>query len=112
MRLLDLLRQAERVKHPGNVNLVIPVFNPGTLGGSPCVDVQEVNIGFDWDNGKLFLVPNCSLTVLTAEQMSDVQQCAKVDQSPNSYKMHKRIKELEAELQAMKEMFHVECPKD
>jgi hypothetical protein len=41
-------------KHPEEV--VIQLASPG-IGATPCVGVAHVTSGFDWDHGKIFLVP-------------------------------------------------------
>jgi hypothetical protein len=41
-----------------SIKVAIPVKKLyATIGGTPCVDVESVSIGFDWDNGKLFVKP-------------------------------------------------------
>lgn len=37
--------------------VVIEIHRPGGLGGTPCVDVDRIRAGFDWDSGKLIIVP-------------------------------------------------------
>lgn len=39
-------------------SIVIPIKKLfTTIGGSPYVNVNYVNVGFDWDKGKIFIVP-------------------------------------------------------
>lgn len=57
--------------------VVIKVTLPyTTVGGTPYVKVTGVNSGFDWDAGKLFLLPESPLTLSDAEfkeQMTKMQ---------------------------------------
>lgn len=50
--LIDLLKD-----HPETeVRIPIQRSSPG-IGSKPSVDVKEVHVGFDWDHGSLFLIP-------------------------------------------------------
>lgn len=43
--------------------VVIEIKKPfTTVGGTPFVEVKSVKAGFDWDKGKIFLVPETPLT--------------------------------------------------
>ena len=43
--------------------VVIEIKKPfTTVGGTPFVEVKSVRAGFDWDKGKIFLVPETPLT--------------------------------------------------
>ena len=58
--LADCLRGFTK-KHEWGV--VIEVKKPfTTVGGTPFVEVKSVRAGFDWDKGKIFLVPETPLT--------------------------------------------------
>lgn len=58
--LADCLRRFTK-KHEWGV--VIEVKKPfTTVGGTPFVEVKSVRAGFDWDKGKIFLVPETPLT--------------------------------------------------
>lgn len=52
----------------GGESVLIP-YDPGfaTLGGQPAVEIEQVSNGFDWDNGKHFLVPSKRLGTPDAE---------------------------------------------
>ncbi len=50
-----------------------------TVGGSPFVKVKTVQMGFDWDQGKFFIVPEEDVTPSDrdfAKQMSEMQERA------------------------------------
>jgi hypothetical protein len=38
-------------------DLVIEVYNPGSIGGTPCTKVAAIVQGIDWDGGKIILSP-------------------------------------------------------
>lgn len=58
-KFLDTLNLiASHQLYPMERTVTIPVTLPYvTAGGSPCVALKSVNVGFDWDSGKIFLVP-------------------------------------------------------
>lgn len=84
--------------------LVVKVFDPGTVGGTPCVAVKRFDIGFDWDNGKVLI--EAPLTTLTPEDVAAIHKSAKEGQSWHAFQSYKkqaeRIKVLEAELARLK----------
>lgn len=87
-------------------NVVVKVFNPGTVGGTPCVGVNRLHIGFDWDNGKVMLETDVPLTTLTPEDVAAIHKSAKDGQSWHAFQSYKkqaeRIKALEAEIASLK----------
>ena len=58
--LADCLQQFTKKQDWG---IVIEIKKPfTTVGGTPFVEVKSVRAGFDWDKGKIFLVPETPLT--------------------------------------------------
>lgn len=86
--------------------LFVKVFNPGTVGGTPCVAVTQLNFGIDWDNGKVILETEVPLTKLSGEDVADIHKSAKDGQSWHAFQSYKkqaaRIKELETELNQLR----------
>ena len=86
--------------------LVVKVFRPGTVGGTPCVEVKRLDVGFDWDNGRLMIEADAPLTTLTPEDVAAIHKSAKGGQSWHAFQSYKkqadRIKVLEAEIAALK----------
>lgn len=86
--------------------LVVKVFNPGSVGGTPCVAVKRMDVGFDWDNGKVMIETDLPLTTLTPEDVAAIHKSAKDGQSWHAFQAYKkqaeRIKTLEAELAQLK----------
>lgn len=77
-----------------DAKVVIQVLRPGSMGGTPCVSVASLNVGFDWDNGKLMLVPEHPLTQLTAEDVAAIRESVSRGQSWHAYEAHKKQKAL------------------
>ena len=50
-------RQTNRHRNPEEVNVCIPIKTVNAIGGTPCVDVKSILIGFDWDSNKLMIYP-------------------------------------------------------
>lgn len=89
MQLNDLLQAFERMKTENSrrpMKVVIPVVRPGTLGGTPCVEVKQVAAGFDWDAGKVMLYPEHELTTLTAEDVIAIRESVAKGQSWHAYR--------------------------
>lgn len=102
-QLLDFLnkspagqRQIEESK------LQIVVLQPGSIGGTPVVGVEQAHFGFDWDARKLLLYPLQPLTRLAPEDVAAIHKSAKAGQSWHAYQQYTRqadrIKALEADL--------------
>ena len=84
----------------------IVVHAPGSIGGTPSVSLSErgVQVGFDWDHGKLLLYPEVPLTRLTPEDVAAIHESVKKGQSWHAYQAHKKTKEKHSEqLQQCKE---------
>jgi len=76
-RLVDLHHRPDHYEDP---EVVIQIKLPYvTVGGHPFVTLKSVWNGFDWDQGKFFLVPEENLTPSDrdfAEQMKKMQERA------------------------------------
>lgn len=84
----------------------IVVHAPGSLGGTPSVGLsgRGIQVGFDWDHGKLLLNPEVPLTRLTPEDVAAIHESVKKGQSWHAYQAHKKTKEKHSEqLQQCKE---------
>ena len=49
--------------------VVIPVYRVGAVGGTPCVNIELVSAGFDWDAGKIFLNTKEELRVIDTDEI-------------------------------------------
>lgn len=76
-RLVDLYHRDGHYEDP---EVVIQIKLPySTVGGSPFAKVKSVQMGFDWDHGKFFIMPEEELTPSDrdfAQQMRDMQERA------------------------------------
>ena len=92
MKVQELIDALERINnfHP-NQEVFIPVRAKfTTIGGSPCVGLKHVNAGFDWDSGKVFLVPDSEVTKSIDSEVEEMR------------KLHDRIARLEYENRNLK----------
>lgn len=84
------------------LQLMVQVFNPNAVGGTPCVNVDSIDVGFDWDSGKIILQTEKKLTVLSAEDVEAIKSSVRKGQSWHAYQAHKeqdnKIKELKTKL--------------
>ncbi|AXH72341.1 MAG: pmgU domain protein [Caudoviricetes sp.] len=73
----------------------VVVHAPGSLGGTPSVGLSErgIQVGFDWDNGKLLLNPEVPLTRLTPEDVAAIHESVKEGQSWHAYEAHRVARE-------------------
>ncbi|MBQ69111.1 hypothetical protein CL689_03520 [Candidatus Saccharibacteria bacterium] len=76
--LRDLLNSIIEQTAGRDLEVAIPVFNPNAIGPRARVGVEAVDLGFDWDMGKLFLRPAIkpgeSLRVITAEERKQIMK--------------------------------------
>lgn len=59
--------------NPESYKIVIPVYRVGSVGGTPSVDVKNISIGFDWDNGKIFVNPESRLREIDRDEIKSLQ---------------------------------------
>lgn len=73
-------RQFEFMRDYEDPEVVVRITLPySTVGGSPFVKVKSVQMGFDWDAGKFFIMPEENLTPSDrdfAKQMKEMQDRA------------------------------------
>lgn len=102
---LAALSKTAAGRHQQECRLVIPIYAPGSIGGSPCVEVTSFSVGFDWDTHKLFVHTEEKLTTLTPEEVAAIMTSVREGQSWHAYqeykKQAKRIKELEKQVKAL-----------
>lgn len=100
MLLKELISKLEYLSD--DTQVVIQTYSPGRIGGSPCVNIKNVNVGFDWDQGKVFLTPETPLTVLSTDDIVAIRESVSKSQSWHSFqelnKLKGRIHKLEKEL--------------
>ncbi|EDA7897953.1 hypothetical protein A4O06_19765 [Salmonella enterica subsp. enterica serovar Typhimurium] len=93
--------------HRRDMDVMIVVHSPGSIGSTPSVEVQSIHAGFDWDSGKVLIFPAQPLTTLTPEQITDITDSVRKGQSWHAYQEYKKHKEqlekLSIELDAAKQ---------
>lgn len=75
-RLVDLYYRDMREDDEVVIQIKLPY---STVGGTPFVKVKNVQSGFDWDQGKFFVIPEedvCPSDRDFAKQMKDMQERA------------------------------------
>lgn len=116
MQINQALRQLQQATEEGrgrHLKLCIPVFQPGAIGGTPCVMVKDIQSGFDWDQGRVMLTTEEHLTVLSPENVAAIRDSVRRGQSWHAYQAHcvmndklkaaeARIEALQAELDALR----------
>lgn len=73
----DLVAHLQKIQQMGGgqQKAAIPYTPPHTtMGGRPCVMIEGVGQGFDWDHGKVFLYPDRPLGCLDQEQKAHAQK--------------------------------------
>lgn len=99
--ILERPRQAHRP-----TKLVIVIQRPGSIGGTPCVELEGVHEGFDWDSGKLMFYPAKPLTVLSPEDVAAIHESVRLGQSWHANQAHMKTaaqrRAAEAELASYK----------
>ena len=80
MNVSTLVEHLQKSTQKQDWNAVIEIKKPfATVGSTSFVEVKSVRVGFDWDNGKIFLVPETPLTnedVDFAKKFKDLQDKA------------------------------------
>lgn len=106
IKLRQLIDTLDRItERRGNrlddVNVVLEVYNPGSIGGTPCVPIVSLDLGIDWDANKLILHTDKTLSVLTDEEKAAILESVKKGQSWHAYQSHKKQSD---ELKKLKEL--------
>lgn len=109
MLLTDFIARVERINKLNNrrddARIMIQDYRPGSLGGTPCVGIDSIHSGFDWDAGKVIITPEQKVTSLTTEEVEAILTSAREGQSWHAYQIHKKqqdkIKALEAEIKRL-----------
>ncbi len=122
MRLSQAIQQLQQAAEQGkgrHLALCIPVFRPGSLGGTPCVEVKSIELGFDWNSSKVMLHTDEALTTLSPEDVAAIHESVRKGQSWHAYQTYKEMAEklkhaedrasaLQAELDAVRAQNHSE----
>lgn len=78
----------EHARRP--IKLAVQVFQPGSLGGTPCSEVIGLHHGFDWNAGTLLIETKEPLTRLSPEDVAAIHKSAAGGQSWHAYEAWKQ----------------------
>jgi hypothetical protein len=113
-KALEALADNSRSTHPAE-RLIIPVIpRDSTMGPIPHVEAQALMRGMDWENNCMILTPEQPLTVLTPDEVRDIQLSMRQGGNWHSYQRHQKQQDkidlLEAQRDAvMKAMEDLLC---
>lgn len=113
-KALEALADNSRSHHPAE-RLIIPVIpRDSTMGPIPHVEAQALMRGMDWENNCMILTPAQPLTVLTPDEVRDIQLSMRQGGNWHSYQRHQKQQDkidlLEAQRDAlMKAMEDLLC---
>lgn len=87
---LAALADNSRSNHPAE-RLIIPVIpRDSTIGPIPHIEARALMRGMDWENNCMILTPTQPLTVLTAEEVRDIQLSMRQGGNWHSYQRHQK----------------------
>jgi hypothetical protein len=73
MNLTELKRQIDAIyeshRYPDEVKVVIPVVRLNAIGPSGSVSVDNLYMGFDWDDNTLFITPESELREIDRDEI-------------------------------------------
>lgn len=80
-------------RNPEEVEVVIAIHQPGTLGGTPGVQLTSATLGSDWDKNRLILRGEVPLSSLTKEQFEAILTSVRAGQSWHAYQAQQKLRE-------------------
>mgnify|MGYP003450602527 FL=1 len=99
MKVSELIALLQRPGVTADMNVMIRVYRPGSIGGQPVTGIKQAHAGIDWDKGKFILYPEAELTKLSDEEVRAIREHAG---SLQSYAMYQVQKEHAAEIECLK----------
>jgi hypothetical protein len=74
------------------LKVIVPIFQPGKVGGRAGLSITALDVGFDHDHGKVFLRLEKEVTTLTAKQKAAILKSVNRGSSWHAYEQHKAMK--------------------
>lgn len=76
--LKELVEQMEQQAVRQRLNLeeiqvVIASHKVGLIGGTPSTNIKDINLGFDWDSGKLIIYPEQTLREIDRDEIKTLR---------------------------------------
>lgn len=95
--LKELVEQTEQQAVRQRLNLedvqvVIASHKVGLIGGTPNTNIKSINLGFDWDTGKLIIYPEQTLREIDRDEIKTLNDNYE-ELSWSKYKIDKIVKE-------------------
>lgn len=56
-----------------DIQVVIATHKVGVIGGTPHTNIQSINLGFDWDRGKLIIYPEQTLREIDRDEIKTLK---------------------------------------
>ena len=75
-----------------DVQVVIATHKVGLIGGTPNTNIKYINLGFDWDRGKLIIHPEQTLREIDRDEIKTLKDKCE-DLGWSKYKIDKIVKE-------------------
>lgn len=72
----------------GEVDVSIAIHKPGSVGGTPTIEINHASMGFDWDAKKFILSTEQPLSVLTEDERKAIEKSVRQGQSWHAYQDH------------------------
>lgn len=73
-RINHIVDQHSRNKNLEDIRVCIPIITPSAIGGTPCIDIKSIQLGFDWDNNKLMLYPIEDLSRTDHDYLANIRK--------------------------------------
>ena len=95
--LKELVEQTEQQAIRQRLNLedvqvVIATHKVGLIGGTPNTNIKCINLGFDWDRGKLIIYPEQTLREISRDEIKTLKDKYE-ELGWSKYKIDKIVKE-------------------
>lgn len=105
MKVTDAQQHLERAllsagSRRDELELVVPVYQPGSIGPQPSVPVDRIHAGIDWDAGFAFAVPETEVSTLSADEREAILESARQGQSWHAYRREQKLRDRIATLEA------------
>jgi hypothetical protein len=99
--MIKLCELSELIRELGEerseLKVIVPIFQPGKVGGRAGLSITALDVGFDHDHGKVFLRLEKEVTTLTAKQKAAILKSVNRGSSWHAYEQHKAMRARMAE---------------
>lgn len=92
--ILDSVDESRRSK----LSLELLVHQPGSIGPSPAIGIERLDMGFDWNQHRILAKPLSPITLLTPKDLEDIAASVR---RGNSYHAYQQYRSLRAQIQQL-----------